>query len=91
MLKSKKALIIAATIVVCVLILAVLFAVGVFDSQDFTSISVTYDEDPYNAGQSDPHTYAITESEDIAFVETQLLNNGRVGGAPVPSGRSYCT
>ena len=87
MLKSKKALMIAIPFFVCALILAVLFALGIFDSKDVVSASVTYDEDPYNAGQSSPHTYVVTKAEDIAFVETQLLNIERVGGSACPFGQ----
>ena len=45
-----------------------MFFQGVFDSEEIITASVTYDADPYNTGKSDPHTYAITEAEDIAFL-----------------------
>ncbi len=62
----------AILLVICVLIFAGLLAAGVFQSRDIISVSVTYDADPYNEGKSDPHTYAVTDEEDIAFLEDTL-------------------
>lgn len=71
--RYKKAVIIDAIgLAVCALVFAVLASSGAFRSRDIVSVSVTYDADPYNGGQSNPHTYAVTDVEDIAFLEDTL-------------------
>ena len=62
------------------ILFAFLFFQGVFDSEEIITASVTYDADPYNIGKSDPHTYAITDAEDIAFLSEILKELERLPG-----------
>lgn len=56
-------------VAVTFLLIVILFSQGVFISKEIVSASVTYDADPYNMGKSDPHTYTVTDAEDIAFLK----------------------
>jgi|LSQX01.2.fsa_nt_gb hypothetical protein len=61
-----------ALFAVLLIFIAIIYAQGVFASKEIVSATVTYDADPYNEGQSDPHTYTITDAEDIAFLTETL-------------------
>ena len=74
-----------ALFAVLLIFIAIIYAQGVFASKEIVSATVTYDADPYNEGQSDPHTYTITDAEDIAFLtetlkEIKRLPSGGIAG-----------
>lgn len=69
---KKVAVVGAACLVVCALVFAGLSIGGVFQSCDIISVSVSYDAEPYSEWQSNPHTYAITDEEDIIFLQDTL-------------------
>lgn len=66
---------------ICAASFTALLASGVFSSREITTVSVTYDADPYNAEQSDPHTYEVSDAEDILFLQNVLS-----GTKPLPGG-----
>ena len=69
-----------ALFAVLLIFIAIFYAQGVFASKEIVSATVTYDADPYNEGQSDPHTYTITDAEDIAFLTETLKEIQRLPG-----------
>ena len=88
MLKSKRFLFVVFAALACALILVLLFALGIFESKSAVAVSVTYDEDPYNAGQSDPHTYVVTAEEDIGYIAGLLRRSTRLtSGSACPFGQ----
>jgi hypothetical protein len=83
--KPKKIKFIALIVAVCILAAVIIITSGVFQSKEIVSVSVTYDQDPYNEGQSNPHTYAVTSADDIAFLEDILKETKwLMGGAACP-------
>lgn len=69
-----------ALFAVLLIFIAIFYAQGVFGSKEIVSATVTYDADPYNKGKSDPHTYTITDAEDIAFLTETLRDIKRPPG-----------
>lgn len=67
-------------IAVLLIFTAIFYTQGVFASKEIVSATVTYDADPYNKGKSDPHTYIITDAEDIAFLTETLRDIKRPPG-----------
>jgi len=87
-LKSKKLLFLMLPVLACALVLALLFVLGAFESKPAVAISVTYDADPYNAGQSDPHTYVVTAEKDVVFIAGLLERCTRLTpGSACPFGQ----
>ena len=81
----KKVFAGALCLLICAAAFTGLSASGVFSSREITSVSVTYDADPYNEGQSDPHTYEVSDTEDILFLQNVLSGTKPLrGGAGCP-------
>jgi hypothetical protein len=70
--------------VILLIFIAILYSQGVFGSKEIVSATVTYDEYPYTEWLSDPHTYSITDAEDLAYLTGILSEIKRVPGSKCP-------